>query len=185
MADPEQSFAITRDSGDSGVYPTDAKEGDAKGVKQGIVAFAAVDNSDNLAYIKLTADGSVPVSGDGAGTSKHARGKAALNNSTYTTLANITGLTASKLHRGICVKVTCRHGADFEVVLIDDVGGTPVETNITDLMTDPGSPNDTFTCDKLEFTTGATGTIDLLVRAKSFTGGTPDARATIVTAEIG
>lgn len=145
--------------------------GDAPG--NAVPALSFIDSTGDLTYPQLNAAGAVPVSFD-VGTDLFARGTAVGNLSTVT-VATITLATAT-VYQGIEAVVSCFRDALFQVIWNDDGS----ETILAEALCGPGSLTASIIIEKLEFTSGATGTQELLVKANNF-NATSDFRATIAT----
>lgn len=158
-------------AGNAAEIPTLA-EGELIGQMVAVSAFK--DGSGNAAVPQLVG-GAVPVTMD-VGVDKYARNKVA-GNLSQVTVATIT-LTASKTYQGLEAVLSCFRDAVFEIIFNDN----GAETILADALCGPGNPTSSIKLDKLEFTAGATGTQQLLVKAINL-NATSDFRATVATTE--
>lgn len=103
------------------------------------------------------------------------------------TMTDITGaeltLVNDLVYKKIGLVVSCFRDSHFQLVWIDDVGGTPVETILADVLTDAGKPTTSFELEGLSFTAGAVGGQTLVVRGKN-ENAQSDMIATVTAVEI-
>jgi hypothetical protein len=160
MAFEREVFPVLETSAGVGAALSQSQSGDAAAGKKGLTAFGYKDSSGNLILPTLTADGKVPVSLNAAGTCLKAFGKNATGSLTEVTVASIT-LTASKTYTEIASMVSCTRTAVYRLIQSDD----GAETELAVQVVGAGQFSHDFNQKCLEFTTGATGTQLLLVKA--------------------
>lgn len=164
-------LAAKNTAGNAAEIPTLA-EGEAVGQ---MVAVSAYKDASGDAAVPQLIGGAVPVTFD-VGTDLYARGKVA-GNLSQVTVATIT-LTASKTYQGIEAVLSCFRDAVFEIIFNDDGS----ETILADAVCSPGNTTANINLSKLQFTAGAAGTQQLLVKAINL-NSTSDFRATVATTE--
>lgn len=163
MADVREVFPILEDSSNVGAVLSKSQAGDVASGKVGLTAFGFRDSSGNLILPQLTASGRIAVDAGTAasGTCKSAYGTNAGSLSNVT-LATIT-LTASKVVSDIEAQISCSRAALAEIVWNDN----GAETILGWIMTGPGQFTAHLDINCLTFTSGATGTQQILLKAKN------------------
>jgi hypothetical protein len=163
MADVREVFPILEDSSNVGAVLSKSQSGDASAGKVGLTGFVFRDSSGNLVLPQLTAAGkiSVDAGSSASGTCKSAYGTNAGSLSNVT-LGTIT-LTASKVVSDIEAQLSCSRSALAEIVWNND----GAETILGWIMTGPGQFTAHLDINCLTFTSGATGTQQILFRAKN------------------
>lgn len=175
MADVRESFPSLEGASGEGLALRSVQQGEAVAAKNGSLAFAFKDSSGNAIAPALNPVGALPVTMD-VGTDLYARGTVA-GNASFADVVSLA-LTVAKVYQGLEVLVSCFRDAVFEVVWDDDGS----ETILADAVITPGHSTVMINLSKLQFTSGATGTQTLKVRAKNL-NTTSDFRATIATTE--
>jgi len=118
----------------SGVPVHKALEGETTNAKNAVPALTLKDPSGNFIYGKANADGEQVISLESDDVARlydygeDEDGDAAA----YVDLATVVGQLA-KVYRNFGVIASCFRDAMFRIVHIDDVGGTPTETILTEL----------------------------------------------------
>ena len=141
-------------------------EGDAANARNAHAVLPVKDDSGNLQYIPMV-DGKVSVTFQGGDISNLSdRGEHAGDNSTYQDIATIV-LQNDTVYEKLGWVLSCFRDAHFEIVFIDDVGGTPTETVLADILCGPGDYTDSNELIEVTFTSGSTGTQNLVVRGKN------------------
>jgi hypothetical protein len=163
MADVREVFPILEDGSNVGAVLTKSQAGDSSSGKVGLTGFTFRDSSGNLVLPQLTAAGKIAVDAgaSASGTCKSAQGTNAGSLSNVT-LGTIT-LTASKVISDIEAQIACSRSALAEVVWNDD----GAETILGWIMTGPGQFTAHLDINCLTFTSGSTGTQQILFRAKN------------------
>lgn len=163
MADVREVFPILEDASNVGAIPSKSQSGDTASGKTGITSFVFRDSSGNLTLPQLTAAGKIAVDAgaSASGTCKSAKGTNA-GSLTNVTLGTIS-LTASKVLSDIEATLSCSRSALAEIVWNDD----GAETILGWIMTGPGQYTAMLDINCLTFTSGATGTQQILFRAKN------------------
>lgn len=136
------------------------------------------DSSGNLVYPQLNAAGQLPVTTEVSSSSLKGRGENATGSASLVTIATIT-LTASKTYRGIELLCSCFRDALFQVIQNDNA----VLTNHMDAIVGSGAYTTVATLEDIEFTAGATGTQQLLLKALN-NNALSGLRGTIVTNQL-
>ena len=116
---------------------------------------------------QLTADGKLPVTSEAAGTCVEDYAQNGTGNASLTDLVTLA-LTLNKVHSQTEFLTSSIVETQWELVYIDDVGGTPSETVVARWITGPGqfSKAHTFKCGTVD-TNGGTGTQNLVLRFKN------------------
>lgn len=181
MSDIRASFPVLEDAvSGAGVALTKSQQGDAGASKVGATAFAFRDSAGNLILPQLTSEGKLPVDLAGAGVPFSNAAQAPVAGSlTYSVVAELD-LTASKTYGRISYRGSCRRAAEFVLVQIDDT----TETVLDSMVLDAGQYNDNVNLGETEFTTGATGTQKLELRAKNFANPLSDFRGSLACLEF-
>ena len=158
MANIREVFPILEDASNVGAVPTKSQSGDSASGKIGMTAFGFRDSSGNLILPQLTAAGKISVdTGASSGTCKSAYG----TNAGSLTNVNLGVITLLKGYSGVEASFSCSRAALAEVVWNDN----GAETILGWIMTGPGQFTARFDVDCLIFTSGATGTQQLILRA--------------------
>jgi hypothetical protein len=112
--------------------------GDSPAAKNGLIGFAFRDSSGNVVLPQLSSSGALPVDTDGGGPCRTAKGEHAGS----TSFVDVTGCEVT-INGGIEASsieadVSCFRDTIFQIVYVDDAGGTPVETVIAEALCGPG-----------------------------------------------
>jgi hypothetical protein len=165
---------------------TKSNEGDSPANKDGMTAFAFKDTDGNLVLPQLNPEGALPVTLD-AGTTKRARGKVLAGGVTLNTRTLVASipLTAEKIYNKLSAIVTCSRFTSWEVVYVDDDGGTPTEEILLDGLTGAGAYTAKLGLEIDQFDTiGGTGNQVIKVYAKIEDNKTSDLMASVSVNEI-
>lgn len=177
MADIREVFPTTADDSTLAGVPLIARvEGDVAAAKNGAIGFAFKDSSGNVVLPQLTVAGKVPVETGASGTPKSAYAVVA-GSLTVVPVATVT-LTTSKTYSAIKAQVSCRRDSLFTVSWNDN--GTPTELGWA--IVGAGQYSLIMDLGNLAFTSGATGTQQLILNAYNFEKAS-DLRGTISTLE--
>lgn len=131
------------------------------GTVNGLAAFGFRDSSGNAVMPQLNSEGALPVSFD-AGTTLVApatkKTQATMELAGVGVRVEVTKLTlaASATYTAVSANVTATRWTLFEVVKIEDVGGTPVEEILGFAVLDAGQTNFKIGLDLDKFNTNAT-----------------------------
>ena len=173
MADPLELFRILDDDG-TGAGTAIDKAIDATtaaAALRGLVGFAFKDADGKVILPQLTADGKLPVDTEFSGGDKrHAKGELAAGS---TSLVAVTGaeitITGGIVANEIGAVVSCLHSSLFQLVYVDDAGGTPVETVLEEAIVGPGQYSFRMGCKNLsQDVSGGTGDQKLIIKAMNF-----------------
>ena len=168
MADLKESFAtLEDDASGAGEALISRVEGEVAAAKAGSIGFSFKDSSGNVVLPTLTADGKLPVTSDGAGIPHDAHGEDAAGSATFVdVITQVLALT--KTYTSFNYVVSCLRAAHFQLIHIDDVGNTDVETVLCDVILASGQYTFEGSAPKRELnTTGGTGVQNLVLRAKN------------------
>lgn len=142
-----------------------------------VPGLAFRDSSGNLVQPQLNSAGQLPVSLDSAGNSLYARGTA-VGNLSQVTVATLA-LTTSTTYEDLQFIVSCFRDAIFQIIWNDDGS----ETILAEALCGPGQFTVNALLKHVEFTSGASGTQQLLVKAQNL-NSTSDFRATVSVQEL-
>ena len=123
-----------------------------------------IDNSGDPVAPQLDASGRLPVTTGAAGTCREGQVSDGTGNTSLTDLVTVA-LTLNKVHTETEFMVGSIVETFWELVYIDDVGGTPAETIISRWFTGPGqfTKAHSFKCKTID-TNGGTGVQNLVLR---------------------
>ena len=168
MSDVREVFPTLADSTSGAGEPLISRiEGEAAAAQEGSIAFSFKDSSGNVVLPTLTADGKIPVTTDAAGTCLDARGEDATGSLTFVDVVTLTAALTKKYMK-IGVTVSSTRSTHFQLVHVDDAGGTPTETILADYIVGPGQYTVCCHHNCLEVdTTGNTGTQEFKIKGKN------------------
>lgn len=130
MADDREVFTILENSTGIGQPLIAKKTGDAPSTDNGLLAFSWRDSAGNVILPQLTAAGRVPVDDSALpGNCISGVAEAVSGGLTFQDVITLT-LNLSKDYLDLEFTASCSHLTLWQIVLIDDVGGTPTETKI-------------------------------------------------------
>ena len=186
MSDLRTVFPTLEDIDNSnvGVAISQAVEGDAIAGRNFQGALVAKDGSDQLAFLRVNANGDLLVSTEDV-VKLPATGTATNVGGTETLVTKVT-LQASTDYTALECIVSCFRDCVVRVLAVDDAAGTPVETEIVSgVRIGPGQ----FTFSEAfqtigTFTSGATGVQELQLVASVPFGVTSDVEGTLGIKEI-
>lgn len=169
MADLEEVFKILKDDATgAGEAPVSRIEGEAGAGKEGMIGFAFKDSSGNVVLPALTADGKLPVDTAAvAGTVIRDVNTAAGVGGVANDVITLT-LTTNEVYNMADFMGASSRIAKWEVVLNDNATETVLDTFITG----PGQFTFAEEPKNLEFTAGATGTQELILRGTALFAST-------------
>ncbi len=171
MTDLREVFPILRDdSTNEGEAPVSRIEGEVAAGKEGLIGFSYKNNVGNVVLVQLTSEGKVPVDTENTGgTCLTDNGEFVAGSLTNVDIATIVG-TVTKINNRFEVIASSLRSSLWSLFYIDDAGGSPVETLLSQYVTGPGAF--TICCETkcLEHdTTGGTGTQNFILRGRNFT----------------
>jgi hypothetical protein len=161
MADLEEVFKILKDDGTgAGEAPVSRVEGEAGAAKEGLIGFSFKDSSGNVVLPALTASGKIPVDSEAAaGTIIRDVSTASGTGGVATDVVTLTLTTSEEYNMADYMGASSRI-AKWEIVLDDNGSESVLDTFITG----PGQFTFSEEPKNLEFTAGATGTQQLILR---------------------
>ena len=163
MADIKEIFATLEDSLGNSEALTSRQEGESVGSSKGAIAFNFKDSSANVAIPSLTSDGKIMVDTEAyAGAAKSGYNK--LTGTTTLTDSVTLTLENSIQYIGIDFHASSLHASLIQVVAIDNGS----ETLLSESLIGPGHYSNYTGTNCISFTSGATGTQELVLRAKNF-----------------
>lgn len=167
MAELRSSVCVLEDASTQAGLPLHkVLEGDLAAAKNALAALAAKRLSSGvLKYLSLDDSDALRVTIDSSGQANLLDQAEVSGTTSFQTLAELP-LTNDASYSKIVFHGSCSRNAKFEVVQIDDTGGTPVETIHLRFRTGAGQLNAGDELDQLRFTAGSTGTCVLRMRAK-------------------
>ena len=168
MSDVRTSFIILEDASTQAGLPLHkALEGEAIAAKNAHGALVAKDSLANFKYLEVDDAGALKVSlgADYAGLSDDVEDAA--GSATYVDLATIT-LQNDYLYYDVEALVSSFRDSIFQIVQVDDVSGTPVETILASgIRVGAGAYNEMARFESMEFTAGSTGDCVLKIQGKN------------------
>lgn len=182
MADPRTSFVTLEDvTTQVGVPLHRVVEGDAAAGKNAHAAIVAKDAAGNLIYLKTGVGGALLTTDDAATVCKRSQaGELAAGSATMVLVTGaVIPLAVSKEYASVGFVVSCRRDALFQIIWSDN----GVESVLAEIIVGSGAYTISDELHCLSFTSGATGTQELLVKAKNFEA-LSSLRASIVAEEV-
>jgi len=133
--------------------------------KNGLIGFSFKDKDGRVVLPQLNNEGAITVSFD-AGTTIRGRGADVDGDKAAKMVLVDLTLTADRTYSKLSAQGSCFRDTEFEVVLIDDSAGSPVETLLEEFLTGPGQFTTKSGLEIDEFnTTGFSGVVKLQLRA--------------------
>lgn len=161
MADLRPSFPVLEDyTSGAGLALHKVAEGDAIASKNALAGLIAKDPDDKFRYLKVDADGHLIVSNNPDIAIISDSGTHAGDKTTAQPIVTLT-LDTEKTYRNIDVSVSCFRDARFQVIQKNDAAETIL---IDGLRAGPGCETFAHLFEKIEFTTGATGDQELILK---------------------
>ena len=170
MADPREIFPILDDGSDVGVVPRAVVDGvTSPAGEYGMIGFSFKNSAGNVVLPQLNPEGAIPVTLD-AGTTLRANGELAAGSAS---LVDVTGAlitaTLNKAYSKLNMFVSCRRDALFQLVHVDDSGGSPTETVLVEAVLGAGQYSVPAKVEPDYFdTTGGTGVQEFKVKGMNF-----------------
>ena len=162
MADEAPLFKVLQNGSGTAEAIDKVESGDAPGTKNGLLAFGFRDSSGNVVLPQLTAGGAIIVdAGASMGTPLSARGENA-GSLTTVSIATVT-LAVSETYNDIEAVGSCLRETLFQLIKLDDV----TETILGEFIVGAGQFSFKWDCDCVSFSSGATGTQSLILKAKN------------------
>jgi len=161
MTDSNPLFANLDDGAGNGVARAKVLEGDAPAAKNAAPSLVAKDASGNLIYLRTDANGNLQITNSGAGACKGGRLAKTAGSTSRTQVGADIALVAGKALADIEWSVNNFRSTIYEIVIVDDPAGTPVETPVVDILCGEGDFQDTGTMSCLDDldTTGMTSPV--------------------------
>lgn len=166
------------DSAGTSQFINERIEGEAIASVNALPVLGFKDPSDNYAYGKVNAAGELLVSSDAAGVNLKQHGSNAGTN-VLTAIATIT-LTASKIYEGVELNASCLKENYFKLSWNDN----GVDNILAEGLTGPGNYNWAAVFDRMGFTSGATGTQQLIMYGQNLVGNTNTMMANIAITQL-
>lgn len=166
MADLRTSFPMLEDAVTAaGLALHKVLEGDAAAAKNALAGLIA-RNGAALAYLKVDpTTGALIVTSEGSKICRTKRGTAT-GSTAFVDVAVYT-LANSKSYEDLNWVVSCFRDAVYEIVYVEDVGGTPIEMILADILVGSGDFTDSGALKCATFTTPGAGVNELRIRAKN------------------
>jgi hypothetical protein len=180
MADTRAAFAGTEDANGNGIPTGNAIDNTTVAAAlNGQIGFAFKSSAGNVILPQLNSKGEILVSTDGPTDSTlNARGTAA---GSGTAVAVVTlALATSTVYSMPEVSVACRHGGFFQLIW----NNNGVNTILADILLDAGQYTFKEKLDNISFTSGGTGTQQLLVNGNNWGSGSGQLSAMYATVAI-
>lgn len=180
MADVAELFHILRDSATgAGEAPVSRIEGEASAAQEGLIGFSFKDSTGNVILPQLDAQGRIPVTPAAQGTpstdSVSSTGSVGADVDVITLVATTTETYSVNTMTGSASQPTL-----WTLVGIDDVGGADTETELARFYTGSGDFTHTLGAgDCLDWTAGASGVQNVVLRGKQIRGPATDLHATL------
>jgi len=182
MSDEREVFPILENSAtEAGEVLHLAVEGETTANKKAMSAFAFKDKDGNFIHPQLNNENVLPVSLD-SGTTKRARNK--VNGNAAMTLIVELDLLLEKVYTKISAIMSSTRTSIYEIRMVDDADGVPIETVIGDAVTGSGQFTFNWSHDVDEVSTvGNTGTQKIRVYGMN-NSAISDLRASVSVNEI-
>ena len=164
MAHIRESFPVLEDATTKeGVALHKSENGDASAGKTGLTAWTFKDASGNLVHPQLNSEGAIVVTSEGAGVPKSGTSDGEVPGSlTLVTVAEVA-LTISKTHGKIHAHGSCFKETIFYLIQQDDA----TEVILSSFIVGPGQYSFNADLKSTEFSSGASGTQKLILKAKN------------------
>lgn len=168
MADVETLFNVLDDGTGAGTSISKVEENDAAASKRAVPALIGKDGSGQLRYIKVNADGEPVISLEAGDIACLSDSGTHAGSASFQDLATITA-QLNKVYRNFQAIASSFRDTVFQLVHIDDVGGTPTETILIDgFRVGSGDYNAPVDLKCLTYdTTGGTGVQNFVLRGKN------------------
>lgn len=184
MADVRTSFVPLEDvSSQAGLPLHKMVEGEATSGKNAQGALVAKDPSGNAIYLRTNLSNELLVASNSASIANLSDEGGVVGSTSFQTLAEIA-LQNDYVYQNLSFLGSCFRDAVYEVVQVDDTGGTPVETIHATFRTGAGAYTCSENMDALTFTAGSTGTCVLRIRGKQLQNVASDVDGAIAIQEV-
>jgi len=170
MADIREIFPIIENtSTNAGEALGRRQEGEAGAAINGLIGFSFKDSSGDVILPSLNVDGALPVTLD-AGTTLRANGELVAGSTSLVDITSATiTLTLGKKYTKISAVVSSRRDTLFQIVHVDDDGGTPTETVLLEAVVGSGQFSFKMALDlDLLDTAGGAGIQILKIKGQNF-----------------
>lgn len=151
----------------AGVPLSQSVEGDAALGGNYLGALVGKDPSGDLQFLKLNDQNELVISTESSDEACLKDRDNVAGSASFVDICTIT-LQNSKVYKDLGWVVSCLRDAEFEVVWVDDVGGTDTETILADPIVGSGAythSEGNLKCGR--FTSGASGVQELRIRGKN------------------
>jgi len=138
MSDKTPLFYNLDDGTENGVARRKVLEGDAAAAKNAAASLVAKDNSGNLIYLRTDASGNLLVSNEGSANCIGGHLALTAGSTSRTQVGSDFALTAGKALSSLEWSFANFRSTTYEIVVIDDPAGTPVETPVMDIICGEG-----------------------------------------------
>lgn len=168
MAEVRVSFPSLEDVATGAGLPLHkAVENDPAAGKNAHGSLVAKDPTGNLRYLKTNAAGEAIVSFESAETARLKDVGTNAGSASAVTIATIP-LQPGLTYQNLGLVVSCFRDAIFDVVSVDDAGGTPVDTiELQGVRVGAGEYTSSIALPGFQFVAGSTGTQELIVRGRN------------------
>jgi len=172
MADVREVFTSLENlSTGAGMPLHQAFEGDAAASRNAHGALVAKDGSGNLKYLKTNANGELVISLESEEYALLSESGSVAGTTSYQDVATVV-LQAGFVYKQLELVCSSFRDGIFQVVAIDDVGVTDVETVLIDgIRVGAGQFSAVVPLSTFMFTAGSTGVQNLVIRGKSLNAG--------------
>ena len=142
MADQIPLFYNLDDGSDGGVARRKVLEGDAAAAKNAAASLVAKDSNGDLIYLRTDASGNLLTSNEGAANCVGGHLAVTAGNTSRTQVGCDAALIAGKALSSLEWSLSNFRSTIYEIVIVDDPAGTPVETPILDVICAEGDMTD-------------------------------------------
>jgi len=186
MSNKKGLFGIINSGSGDGLGITKAVPGTTAGSAIAVTMATPcfVNSSGVLVFPQLDAQGRIRVTSDAAGSCYSGEGKV-VGSTSFQVVADFT-VALTKKYDKIGFLVSSMTECDWELVYINDAGGTPIETILAYADTGPGQYTfglDSMSCVEVD-TTGATAVQKFVIRGKLLEATGAEIAATLWFHEI-
>lgn len=140
MTDSNPLFSSLDDGAGGGVALHKVLEGDAAAAKNASPALVAKDESGNLIYLKVNALGQLSTTSDTvSGNCKGGHLTKTAGSTSRTQVGADISLVAGKALSSLEWAFYNYRSTEYEIIIVDDPAGTPVETTVMEALCSEGS----------------------------------------------
>lgn len=138
-----EAVAILEDIDDSnkeGAKLSLAVDGDASIGRNAAPIMVAIDQADNLRYLRLTDDNALIVSTDDPSVEACLTDSAKVSGGTGEQQILEIPLVAGKTYKDLSYTGSCFRRCEFRIAVVDDPNGVPAETELETFLVNPNDP---------------------------------------------